>query len=184
MAQELGPTNAQVAQKQITTIREVFNRSAGEITKALPRHLSSDRMLRTAMTSILRTPSLLACDIKSLIGAVMQAAQLGLELDTNLGFAYLVPFKDQVQLIPGYKGLVNLAYRSGLVLNIDSRIVRVGEEFEFEYGTNARVVHRPKLATTFDNEKTESNVVASYCIAYLKGGERHFEVRSKAEIRS
>lgn len=76
------------------TVRDYLQRMMPEIQRALPKHLSADRLTRIAMTTIRQTPALLECNVQSLLGAVMQAAQLGLEPNI-LGQCYIIPFKDR-----------------------------------------------------------------------------------------
>ena len=117
-------SNLQVVKPQTNNptnnIRALLEKSKGQIAMALPKHLNADRIVRVAMTSVQRTPELLKCDPISLVAAVIQSSQLGLEPDGILGHAYLIPFNNtkkgrmEVQFIPGYKGLIDLAIRDSL----------------------------------------------------------------------
>lgn len=157
-------------------IRILLEKAKPQITSALPRHLSADRMLRISMTSIRRTPKLLSCTPASLLGAIMQAAQLGLEPDGVLGMAYLVPFKDTVQLIIGYKGLIDLARRSGQLSTIYARVVYHKDQFEYSYGLNEELKHIPS------GEDDPGEIVAAYAVARLKDGGVQFECMTRREI--
>ncbi len=168
---QIVPTN-----KKAEDIRALLEKAKPHIAQALPRHLSADRMLKIAMTSIRRTPKLLACNQQSLLGAIMQSAQLGLECDGVLGHAYLIPFKDEVQLIVGYKGLVDLARRSGQLSTIFSRVVYSKDQFEYAYGLNERLEHIPS------GEKDPGEIVAVYAVARLKDGGQQFEVMTSGEV--
>lgn len=92
---------------RVNTVRDMLNQSAEQIRAALPEHMNATRLARIAMTTFQRNPTLLECDPKTLIGQVIQCAQLGLEPDGILGGAYLVPFRNNklgkmdVQLIVG-----------------------------------------------------------------------------------
>lgn len=169
---------------EISRVRDLLNKSKNEIEAALPKHLSADRMLRIAMTEVRRTPKLLECDPRSLIGAVIQASQLGLEPGSALGHCYFVPFFNgkskqfEIQLVPGYRGFLDLARRSGQCQNIVARAVYAGDEFEFEYGLEERLVHRPCSVS----ERGE--LTHCYAIAFLKDGGRQFEVMSYDEIEA
>ena len=101
--------------RKAADVRALLDRAKGQIAAALPSHIKAEHMIRVAFTSILKTPALLECDQKTLIGAVIEAAQLGLEPDGITGHAYLVPYGKKCQLIPGYKGLIRLARQSGEV---------------------------------------------------------------------
>jgi recombination protein RecT len=162
------------------TVLKLLQQYQDQIRRALPRHMSAERMVRIVMTEIRRTPDLLKADPASLFGAVIQAAQLGLEPGIN-GQAYLVPFRNnrtgriEVQFIPGYKGLMDLARRSGNVKKIVARVVRAGDEFEFELGTEEYVRHRPRSGP-------DAPVTAAYAVAVFDDGTTQIEVMSREEI--
>src|SRR6185436_8601826 len=167
----------------VKDIRGLLEQSKTQIKMALPRHLDADRLLRIAMTSIQRTPKLLECTKRSLLGAIMEAAQLGLMPDGVLGHAYLVPFRNtrnggrmEVQLIPGYRGLIDLARRSGKVESIQARVVHKKDSFDFAYGDEPFLKHRPS------DEEDPGAMTAAYAVARLVGGEKAFEVMWKAQI--
>jgi len=162
--------------KRVATVRGLLEKSKPQIALALPRHLSADRMLRIAMTSIQRTPKLLECNEISLVGAIIQAAQLGLEPDGVLGYAYLVPYGKIVQLIPGYKGLVQLARRSGEISTIMAHEVRRGDNFRYQYGANPILDHTPS-----DEPADARAITHFYAVARLKDGGVQFEVLTKAQ---
>lgn len=164
--------------KKADAVVALLEKSKPQIARALPRHLSADRMLRVTMTSIRRTPKLLSCSQQSLLGAIMQAAQLGLEPDGVLGHAYLVPFKEEVQLLIGFKGLIDLARRSGQLSTIFSRVVYAKDSFEYSYGLNEKLEHVP---TT---EEDPGDVVAVYAVARLKDGGTQFEVMTRREVEA
>lgn len=169
---EIVPVN-----QKAETIRAMLQQSKQQIALALPKHLSADRMLRISMTSIRRTPQLMTCTPQSLLGAVIQAAQLGLEPDGVLGMAYLVPFKDECQLIIGYKGLIDLARRSGQLSTIFARVVYSQDVFEYAYGLNDRLEHIPSNKSVDPGE-----ITAAYAVAKLKDGATQFEVMTRPEI--
>lgn len=75
-----------------TQLNHLLKKMAPEIQRALPKHMDSDRMARIAMTAVSNTPKLLECDQMSFIAALMQASQLGVEPNTGLGQAYLIPY--------------------------------------------------------------------------------------------
>ena len=122
-----------------------------KLEMALPKWLSIDRLLRVVFSSVLRNPKLLECTTESLLSAVMQCAQLGLE--PILGRAHLIPYRNnkkkgkplECQFQPGYQGLVDLAERSGKVETVKAHVVYENDHFEIEYGLNERLVHKPKM---------------------------------------
>lgn len=155
--------------KPAQTVLELLQRSRLEVEKALPAGTTLDHFERCVRTEIRRTPKLLDCDPYSLLGAVMYAAQLGLE-PGPLGHVYLVPFKHEVAFIIGYRGFVDLAYRSGQVKAISAATVREGDAFSFRYGT------RPFLDHTPDGPPNEREPVAYYAVAQTKQGGAPFVV--------
>lgn len=158
------------------TIRVMLEKSKQQISLALPRHLNADRMLRIAMTSVRRTPELLACTPQSLVGAVIQAAQLGLEPDGVLGHAYLVPFKETCQLIVGYKGYIDLARRSGQLSTIYARVVYAGDQFDYSFGLEETLQHIPS------RDPKPGDIIFAYAVIKMKDGGVQFDVMNRREI--
>lgn len=116
---------------------------APRFADVLPANVKPDRLIRTVVLSVERLPKLLDCDRQSLFNAAMSAAVLGLEVDGVTGQAYLIPFKGRAQLVVGYKGYNTIAARSGIT--ITGAVVREGDAFEYELGSNAFVRHVPTL---------------------------------------
>ena len=112
-----------------------------EIQRALPKHLSGDRMARIALTAFRRTPKLAECSPVSVFAAVIQASQLGLEPDT-LGRAFLIPYKGECQFVPGWRGLVDLLNRSGQGTAWTGAVF-AGDEFDYRLGDSPFVAHKP-----------------------------------------
>ncbi|MBE9509110.1 MAG: recombinase RecT [Chloroflexi bacterium] len=161
---------------KVATVRELLQRSKGQIAMALPRHMTADRMLRVAMTSVQRTPKLLDCDPVSLVGAIIETSQLGLEPDNITGQAYLIPYGKKVQLIPGYRGRLELARRSGRIQSIYARVVHEKDEFSYSYGLEETLKHTPS------SDPKPGQVTHFYAVAHLVGGGVQYEVMSKAEV--
>lgn len=163
-------------QDPVKTVQDLLLRSQSQIQMALPKHLNAERLTRVALTTIRQTPNLLNCDPLSLVKCVMQAAALGLEPDPLLGRAYLVPYGRECQLIIGYKGLIDLARRSGEIQSVEAHCVYENDQWEYSYGLKPVLFHKP---TTSDNR---GNMVAAWALAIFKGGGHQFEVMSKADI--
>ena len=114
----LAKRTAQVAAQQKDTSLKGLIRSMGpEIKKALPSVITPERFTRMVFTALSSNPTLQECTPQSFLGAMMQSAQLGLEPNTPIGQAYLIPYRNhgrqECQFQLGYKGLIDLAYRSG-----------------------------------------------------------------------
>lgn len=146
-----------------------------EIQRALPKHLSAERIARIALTAFRRNPMLGQCEPKSVFAAVIQSSQLGLEVDM-LGRAYLVPYKKstktaegwkktvECQFIPGWKGLVDLMNRSGQG-TVWTGAVYEGDEFDWQLGDNPFVHHKPM------GEDDPSKLTHVYAIGRVKGAD-------------
>lgn len=155
-----------------------------QMALALPKHLTADRLARIATTEMRRVPALANCSPESFLGAIMQCAQLGLEPSNGLGQAYLIPFgngKDKqgranVQLIIGYRGMIDLARRSGQIVSISARAVYENDEFSYQYGLYEELRHVPAQ----DGEAGQLTHV--YAVAKLKDGGVQFEVMTRKDI--
>lgn len=160
-------------------VSDLLDRMAPEIQKALPNNMSAERMGRIAMTAVSSNPKLLECDPKSFIGALLQASQIGLEPNTALGQAYLIPYKNQVQLQLSYLGLIELATRTGQYKAIYAHEVYKEDEFYYEYGLHKNLVHKP-----IDNPDSEP--VGYYAVYHLKNGGYDFAywTRQKVELHA
>jgi len=156
-------------------LSELLEGNKEQIARALPRHLTPERMIRVALTAYKTTPALQKCDPISIASAIMEAAQLGLEPDGVLGHAYLVPYGSRCQLIPGYKGLCELAYRSGKVTKIAAEVVRENDWFEYEYGLDERLKHIPA-------DQDRGAVTHVYAYYKMTGGGSAFNVLSVQDV--
>ncbi len=155
----------------------------GEIERALPRHLNAERMARIALTAFRMTPKLAECDPRSIFAAVIQSAQLGLEVGL-MGEAHLVPFGDQCQLIPGYTGLMKLARQSGQVVDIYAHEVRAKDEFKLTLGLTRNLEHNPLMANGGfpAAEEERGEVIGFYAVAVFKDTSRTFVAMSRKEV--
>lgn len=135
--------------QQLAQVRRLLEESMNGLKMALPKHIPAEYLMRVVLTSVQRTPDLLKCHPITLLGAVFQAAQLGLVPDGVLGQAYLVPFRNskknrmEVQFIPGYKGLIALARRSGEVSTVNAEVVHAKDSFKYALGINPILEHVP-----------------------------------------
>lgn len=162
------------------TIISLLEQMKGEIARCLPKHLTPERMTRIALTELRKTPKLQECDPLSFIAAIMQASQLGLEPGI-LGSCYLIPFynnkmgKHECTFMPGYRGFIDLARRSGQIVSLVARAVYENDEFDYEFGIKENIVHRPSMTN-------KGPLIAVYAVALLKDGGHQFDVMSKEEI--
>lgn len=168
---------AQVAstEKKPKTITGLIEAMAPAIKKALPSVITPERFTRMVLTAVRTTPKLAECDSNSLLAAMMQSAQLGLEPNTPLGQAYLIPYGRQCQFQIGYKGMIDLVYRSGDVEVVQAHEVHENDVFECEYGLQPKLKHIPA-----DGER--GRVIKYYAIFRTKSGGYGFEVMSREDI--
>lgn len=163
-----------------TSVIRLLDQMKGEIARCLPKHLTPERMARIAMTELRKTPKLQECDPMSFIAAIMQASQLGLEPGI-LGSCYLIPFnnnqtgKVECTFMPGYRGFLDLARRSGQIVSLVARAVYSNDEFSYEFGLKENLIHKPAM-----NDRGE--LVAVYAVALLKDGGHQFDVMSKKDV--
>ena len=160
------------------------------IRKLLAKHMSTDRFLSIAIKAVYQTPQIAECDPKTVLQAILTAAQLGLEPDNLLGHAYLVPISVSdkrtkarrwvCHLWLGYQGLIELARRSGEVLDIQAQVVREGDKFRYRFASNGEqeLVHEPST----DPDRHKKPITHVWAMARLKNGVVKFEVMTKGEI--
>ena len=158
-----------------TSIKDYIKLYENQIAKALPSVLTPERFSRMVLTAISKTPKLAECTPQSFIGSMLTAAQLGLEPNTPLGQAYLIPYGDSCQFQIGYKGLLELVHRSGEIKTLDARCVYENDEFNIEYGLNPSLVHKP----TFKNRGT---LIGIYAVYHTVNGGYAFEFMSVEDI--
>lgn len=149
-----------------------------QMQTALPKTLTADRMARIVLTEFRKTPALMDCDEQSLFGAVMQCASLGLEPGSALGHCYLVPFKGKCTLVVGYRGMIDLARRSGQIVSLSAYCVHEADDFHYELGLHPDIKHIPSPSAD------RGPVTFVYAVAILKDGGAQFEVMSRAEVES
>lgn len=151
-----------------------------QIKAALPAHMTPERMARIAMTELRRVPALQKCDPLSFLGAVMQCSQLGLEPGGALGHVYLIPFGKEVQVIVGYRGMIDLARRSGQIISIEARAVYDGDRFECVLGLDSLIKHEPDWQNA--NRADPAKLRFVYAVAKLRDGGLQFEVMARPEV--
>lgn len=152
-----------------------------QLALALPRHITADRILRICLTSMNKVPLLYECTPESVMAGIMQAAQMGLEIDGKK--AALVPFKDNrsgtrvATLIIGYQGFIELAYRHPKVQGVRANVVYAKDHFEYDEGLNPKLIHTP-----FEGDEDPGQIRKAYAICSLEGGGAAFKVIGKRDI--
>ncbi|RDC50983.1 recombination protein RecT [Acinetobacter sp. RIT592] len=157
-------------------MKQLMKSMSKEIEAALPSHMSSERFQRVALTAFGNNPKLMNCDPMSFIAAMMDSAQLGLEPNTPLGQAYLIPYGTKVQFQVGYKGLLELALRSGKIKTLYAHEVRENDTFEVKYGLHQDLIHEPVL------KGNRGEVIGYYAVYHLDTGGHSFVFMTKDEV--
>jgi len=178
------PVTAVAQQKKPATLQDYVQRMSGQIKLALPANLTPDRFQRIVLTAISSNPKLQECTPQSFLGAMMTAAQLGVEPNTPLGQGYLIPRKakkgdqyvDECTFQLGYKGMIDLAYRSGNISNIGAYTVYKNDEFHVQFGLNPDITHVPCMTDRGDP-------IAFYAYYKTKDGGFGFDVMSVEDVR-
>ena len=160
-------------------IAEMIKVMEPEIKRALPEVLTPERFTRMALSALNTTPKLRECTQMSFLAALMNAAQLGLEPNTPLGQAYLIPYNNkgvmECQFQIGYKGLIDLGYRNPNMQIISAQEVYENDEFVYELGLNPKLIHKPAL-------RDRGDVKLFYGPFKLTNGRLGFEVTSKEDM--
>lgn len=162
------------------TMQQYIKQMEGEIKKALPSVLTPERFTRITLSALSGNPKLQECTPQSFLGAMMTAAQLGVEPNTPLGQAYLIPFRNhgvmETQFQLGYKGMIDLAYRSGEISTIQAHVVYANDRFSYSFGLNPTLEHIP--ATADRGEPTHV-----YAVFRTKDGGFGYDVMSMDDVR-
>lgn len=168
---------------QVTSVKELLWNDAAksQLQQVAAAHMKPERMMRLMANAIRTTPKLAECDPMSLLGGLMTCAGLGLEPNTILGHAYLIPFKNnrkgitEVQLVVGYKGLIDLARRSGHITSISAHVHYSDDElWDYREGTNARLDHIPG--------PQQGDKLHAYAIATFRDGGHAYVVLPWAKV--
>lgn len=163
-----------------TQVSDVLNGLKSQIAAALPKHLTAERIIQMSSTLISRNPKIAECSIDSLVGAVMQASILGFEPVAALGQCSFIPYNGSVDFQIGYKGWLELIWRTNKILDVYADVVYKDDYFVYESGENRKLVHKPN----FDVIQNDKNIIMAYAVAHLKGGGRAMVVKSRNNIET
>ena len=168
--------NLPTVQQKAVTLRNYLDEPVirKQLEMALPKWLTVDRLLRIVFSTAIKNPKILECSRESILRAVMQCAQTGLE--PILGRAWLVPYKGVLEFQPGYQGLVDLARRSGEIKDVYSMVVYENDQFEIEYGTERFLKHCPTLTGE------PGSPIGAYAVWEHKDGLKSFEFMSLRDV--
>lgn len=168
---------------KILDLKRLLEAKKGSIASVLPAHLTPERMIKLALVAASRNPQLLTCSPESILKALMDSSQLGLEPFTGLNQAYILPYRNkktgtvEAQFMPSYRGLIDLARRSGQIQSIEARIIHSKDKYEIEMGLNPKLIHIPKL-----DGKDRGEPILVYAICKLKDNAVQYEVMTMSEV--
>lgn len=156
--------------EKMGNLKTILEKSKNSIKAVLPMHMTPDRMIKIALVAASRDPKLLICTPESILRALIQSSELGLEPFTGLQHAYIIPYRNnrnntmEAEFQPSYRGLIDLARRSGDILSLEAHCVHEKDVFECELGSNPRIKHIPSFG------KDRGKVIIVYAIAKIKNG--------------
>lgn len=168
--------------------RAMIEQKWPDIQKCLPKHVTPERQLRVVQNALGKNPKLLECTPASLIGAVVLSSELGLEINTPLGMAYIIPYENSIknptgngwtkvyeaQFQIGYQGLLELCQRSGKVRNVSAECVHKNDKFSRTLGLHRDLIHEPAAGD-------RGEVIGYYAVIEFKDGGADFAYLTKEE---
>lgn len=162
------------------TIRNLIMGDAfrNQVALALPKHLSPNRFCRIATTALMRTPKLSECTEASLLKCLLDLSAYGLEPDGRR--AHLIPFENrsartvECTLIIDWKGLAELALRSGMIARLHADVICENDVFSYNLGKVER--------HSIDFRQDRGEPYAAYAIAETKDGVPFSNVMTKEQI--
>lgn len=156
-------------------VRAALKAREDQLLALLGGSIPLERFLTVALHAVNSNRDLLRCTPLSIVEAIREAAALRLEPTGLLGDAYIVRYGDTARLMPGYRGLLKLARRSGEVVQIDAHVVYAGDEFAIEQGSEPRIRHIPTLGD-------RGGYLGAYAFARMTSGELITEWMNYADI--
>lgn len=177
---------AEVERRALADVHSLLESMKPEIAKALPRHLTPERLARIVYTEARKEPKLAYCSAVSLAGAVLTCAQLGLEPGSALGEAWLIPRKSkhtgqlEASFQLGYKGMASLFWRHPMAQHLDMQTVYANDEFDYALGLDPHLIHKPPN----DGRARGDRKGYWYAVAKLTNGGYRFCVLNREEVET
>lgn len=162
--------------KQPRDIGELLKRRRIDLIERLPGHVKPEKIITSVVMAAAENKAILRCKPESILRAAYNAAEVGLECHGVLGEGYLVPYRDECQFIPGYRGLLSLAHRSGQFTEFFAEAVYEGDRFRVQLGTDPKIEHVPE----YDNRGEFTHF---YAVARSRGGDCQFAVLTLEEVQ-
>jgi len=169
----------EVRKEKLGKLRDLLTRpnTKKRLEEVLPAHMDVNRLVRTSIYVASTNPDLLNCTEVSFMNACMKAAQLGLEPTGEYGGGHFVRFGDQCTFVPDYRGIIDVARRSGKIRNIKSYVIHENDSYSIDYLSNPPIQHAPCLTGE------RGRPIAYYAIAWLTDTEvPSFEIMRFDEV--
>lgn len=182
--QQAKPTQAITLQHKVNTLATAITARKGSFATAAAKHFNVDRMIKLAQASLSRTPKLAECTQESVLVTLMRCAELGLEPNSPLGGMHLVPYlnrkagKMECQGIIDYRGLVDLARRSGELVSIFAEPRYEKDKWKRTLGTTPKIEHEPA------DDEERGQLLGFYAVGVLKSGEVQFTYMTLADVNA
>lgn len=168
--------------KPVYAMKQIMIKMKNDIESRLLSNVDFDKFLNKAINVFNSNEDFKHCEIMTFINAMVECASLNLEPNSILGQAYLVPVKFgedcKVELQIGYKGMIELAYRSGKVKSLYANEVKANDEFYIDYGLEQKLVHRPCLVGD------RGEVIGYYAVYHLDSMGSSFVFMTRDEVLS
>lgn len=174
-----GTTALAAAPPDFKRLREFLEGAKGQLQMAAAKHISPDRMVRLALTAASKNDLLYKCRFQTVGLSLLTASALGLEPDGWEG--HLVPYWNSkangydCQFIPDYKGFLKLMYANQRTLSVQAKAVYENDFFEFEFGTNEKLIHRPVMTD-------RGALKCAWAMVKFKDGACAIEVLTKQDV--
>lgn len=183
MSNEVTTTNNRaISTNHLGSLKSLLEKNKGALASVLPKHMTAERMVKLATVAASKSAELLKCEPMSILRALMDASQVGLEPFTPLQHAYIIPYWNnkkgftEAQFQISYRGLIELVRRSDKIISIEAHAVYEQDEFECMLGNESYIKHKPKWSGD------RGKMIAVYAVAKLKDGGCQFDVMGKNAV--
>lgn len=162
-----------------TSVRNELEKARKRLEAIIPvaTGLTPSRAIAVCLDALTRQPKLLECHPSTIVRSVIHASEIGLELGSPLGEAFIVPFKAKATMMIGYRGFVKLIRGAPRVVGIKAVLVREADDFAIDEGEN-KLTH--KLAQ--GGPRQRGKITHAYSRVFYDGGFSQFEVMHIDEL--
>jgi recombination protein RecT len=164
---------AEVQQAFPIQLRQFVESKQTDLASTLPKQIDPERFLRVALLAVTKNKALWECSKESVFLAIMESARVGLQIDNKE--AALIPYGGHAEFMPMVTGIIRLMLRSPGLTKVEARVVREGDEFEYRYGLDPQLEHKPVGGS--DREITHA-----YAVMWRQGAGTTFEIVTREEI--